>query len=312
MCLIAFALNVRDDCPLLLASNRDEFWARPTLPLTSWTLPGGAKVCSGRDLQAGGTWLGFSSAGRVAMLTNVRHGAPDVAPRSRGELVTRWLAGPLEMPDWQAFTATHLPSDYGGFNLVLGDLVLGNWVWLSNRSSHALNAGDPLPVNNGWHGKALGPGIYGLSNAGLDTPWPKTRRLKSATARALDLLDDTAQGVHDLWRHTLLNALLDRQLADDRELPLTGIPHEREKQLSSPFVHMPDAGYGTRSSLIARCNATAQGGELELEEWTHATELAVTSVAGGDARPGGSARWPLAASTYRRVSMSTWGMPTSS
>ena len=309
MCLIAFALNMRDDCPLLLASNRDEFWQRPTLPLAAWTLPGGATVYSGRDQRAGGTWLGFSPSGRVAMLTNVRNGEPDEAPRSRGELVTRWLAGPGETPDWQALTGDHKAGDYGGFNLVLGDLRDGHWLWLSNRPDHVGSAGDPLPVNGGWHGLHLRPGVYGLSNAGLDTPWPKTRQLKAATAQALDLLDQAASGANESWRHTLLNALLDRRLAPDPELPSTGIPLERERQLSSPFVHMPDAGYGTRSSLIARWHASAEGGQLELEEWTHAPGQTPARDAGTSDNV---THWPLTGSTYRRVSMSTWGMPTSS
>lgn len=312
MCLIAFALNMRDDCPLLLASNRDEFWERPTLPLAEWTLPGGATVYSGRDMRAGGTWLGFSPSGRVAMLTNVRNGEPDEAPRSRGELVTRWLAGPAETPDWQALTGDHKAGDYGGFNLVLGDLKDGDWLWLSNRPGHADSGGDPLPVNGGWHGLRLRPGVYGLSNAGLDTPWPKTRQLKTATAQALDLLDHTTPGAPESWRHTLLDALLDRRLAPDQELPRTGVPLERERQLSSPFVHMPDAGYGTRSSLIARWHAPAKGGQLELEEWTHAPGQAPGSDAGSADNANSSTHWPLTASTYRRVSMSTWGIPTSS
>lgn len=312
MCLIAFALNMRDDCPLLLASNRDEFWERPTLPLASWMLPGGITVYSGRDLRAGGTWLGFSSSGRVAMLTNVRNGEPNEAPRSRGELVTRWLAGPLETPDWQALTGEHRADDYGGFNLVLGDVNGCDWVWLSNRPGHSDAEGHPLPVSGSWHGLTLRPGVYGLSNAGLDTPWPKTRRLKAATTRALDLLDHTAPVASERWHHTLLDALLDRRLAPDTELPSTGVPREWEKQLSSPFVHMPDVGYGTRSSLIARWHAPAKGGKLELEEWTHAPGQTATSGAGSDSSADDTTRWPLAASTYRRVSMSTWGMPTSS
>ena len=309
MCLIAFALNMREDCPLLLASNRDEFWERPTLPLAAWTLPGGAKVYSGRDMRAGGTWLGFSSSGRVAMLTNVRNGKPGEAPRSRGELVTRWLAGPNETPCWKTLTADHQADDYGGFNLVLGDVNGCDWVWLSNRPGHG-RTDENLPVNGGWHGQRLRPGVYGLSNAGLDTPWPKTRRLKAATTRALHLLDHTAPEASEHWRHTLLHALLDRRLAHDTELPSTGVPREWERQLSSPFVHMPDAGYGTRSSFIARWHASAVGGQLELEEWTHAPEQAPSVSAGSTSSH--LTRWPLATSTYRRVSMSTWGMPTSS
>lgn len=303
MCLIAFALGLRDDCPLLLASNRDEFWARPTLPLDTWTLPTGEMVASGRDLRAGGTWLGFTAKGRVAMLTNVRNGEPDVAPRSRGELVTQWLAGSTEAPDWEAMVARQCPSDYGGFNLVLGDITGGDWVWLSNRAANECAAGTTLPVSGGWYGLALEPGIYGLSNAGLDTPWPKTRRLKTATLQALEQWPAGDPAQDGGWREPLLAALLDREPADDQELPSTGIPWERERQLSSPFVHLTESGYGTRSSLIAHWRPSLQGGLLELEEWTHANEATAS---------GHWSRWPLDRSIYRRISMSTWGMPTSS
>lgn len=303
MCLIAFALNLRDDCPLLLASNRDEFWSRPTLPLSVWTLSGGGTVCSGRDVQAGGTWLGFNQEGRVAMLTNVREGSPEVAPRSRGELVTAWLAGHRFTPHWSEIVLRHRPADYGGFNLVLGDAVHGDWLWLSNRPAAADAPGEHLPMDGGWHGRQLKAGLYGLSNAGLDTPWPKTQRLKAATARALQQLAPGEQESSNDWRSTLHTALLDRRPAAAEQLPQTGIPLDREQQLSSAFVHMPNAGYGTRSSLIARWHGPAQGGRLDVEEWTHAT-----TVPGLADAP----HWPLHTSRYQRISMSTWGMPTSS
>ena len=298
MCLIAFALNVHNACPLLLASNRDEFWARPTQPLSRWQLPGGATVYGGRDLKAGGTWLGFSENGRVAMLTNGRNGEPDVAPRSRGELVTRWLAGPAVTPDWPALPQACRGSDYGGFNLLLGDIHQQSWVWLSNRADPARAADGTRPLGSGWIGRTLSPGIYGLSNAGLDTPWPKTRRLKQAIAQALSAwtteVAPASPTSEPVWQAMLRTALLDRQPAADHELPDTGIPLTREQQLSSPFVHMPEVGYGTRSSLIAHWAIHAGGGQLHLDEWTH--------------NPSGS----QASSTHRRLSMSTWGMPTSS
>ena len=305
MCLIAFALGARDDCPLLLASNRDEFWNRPTLPLDTWTLPSGEVVASGRDLRAGGTWLGFTAKGRVAMLTNVRNGQPDVAPRSRGELVTQWLAGRAETPNWSALVARRNPHDYGGFNLVLGDVTHGQWVWLTNRATQSGDVGSTLALNGGWFGAALEPGTYGLSNAGLDTPWPKTRRLKAATLQALEQWQAGDAPNGDRWREPLLAALMDRRQADDAELPTTGIAKEREHQLSSAFVHMPEAEYGTRSSLLAHWRPGVQGGLLDLEEWTHPAESTVPTT-------GHQERWSLDRSTYRRISMSIWGMPTSS
>ncbi|WP_180684146.1 NRDE family protein [Tepidicella baoligensis] len=303
MCLIAFALGMRADCPLLLAANRDEFWQRPTLPLSVWALPDGTRVCSGRDLRAGGTWLGISQTGRVAMLTNVRSGTPDAAPRSRGELVTHWLGGAAHMPDWLHLTRQIDPQAYGGFNLVLGDWASGTWVWLSNRPGTPTTPGSMLRLPPGWHGMLLGPGVYGLSNASLDTPWPKTLRLKTAMAKALDALTGPFAEPAPLWRETLLQALLDRHPAPDADLPETGIPSEKARELSRAFVHMPDMGYGTRSTLIARWHAP--GLPVDLEEWTHAHQPR------SDCRPDGE-RWSLADSAYRRISMSTWGMPTSS
>ncbi len=308
MCLIAFGLGVLDDCPLLLASNRDEFWSRPTLPLHTWTLPGGERVVSGRDLQAGGTWLGFSARGRVAMLTNVRNGESDRAPRTRGELVTQWLAGSEATPNWSSLVVGRRPGDYGGFNLVLGDVLTNEWVWLTNRASQRSLVGQPLGLTEGWFGSALERGIYGLSNAGLDPPWPKTRQIKAATLEALNHWRagepcDVSQDRD--WRKPLLDALMDRRQADAADLPSTGIAKEREQQLSSAFVHMPEVDYGTRSSLIAHWRRCGQDGVLELEEWTHRTESS-------DSMPANLERWPLDRSTYRRISMSTWGMPTSS
>jgi len=101
MCLLALALGVHADFPLVIAANRDEQWARPTLPLQAWRLPSGKTLYSGRDQEAGGTWLGFSEDGRVALLTNVRSGSLAPGERSRGELVTHWLADEVTgTPGW--------------------------------------------------------------------------------------------------------------------------------------------------------------------------------------------------------------------
>lgn len=271
MCLIAFALGQHPQCPLLLASNRDEFWQRPTLPLAQWQWPGGGVVLSGRDGLAGGAWLGVTPAGRVAMLTNVRTGVADEAPRSRGELVTRWLAGPSVTPDWQHLVQATQPEQYGGFNLVLGSLSETadgkDWVWLSNRPAVAAPAPRhpvPLSLPPGWVGCTLSTGVYGLSNAGLDTPWPKTLLLKHALQRSVSHWGSHPTGA---WHAPVLDALLDMRWAAPHTLPHTGMSPDWERRLSSPFVHMPDMAYGTRSSLLLRC----LGGQWELDEWTHPT-----------------------------------------
>jgi len=310
MCLLAFAIGQRADCPLLLAANRDEFWQRPTLPLAAWALDNGQTVYAGRDLLAGGTWLGFSATGRVAMLTNVRDGQPERAARSRGELVTRWLAGPAAVPDLQALLQQTDPSAYGGFNLVLGDCRSGHWHWISNRTRSAQREGTgadsavarllPLDLPPGWCGAALPPGIYGLSNAALDSPWPKLLRLKAAVAAALQ-----APACGERWQNQLLQALLDRRPAPDAQLPATGVPLAQERLLSSPFVEMPQHGYGTRSSLIARwLRPAAASSELELQEWTH-QQLPSN-------QPAPTSPWPLAQSGYSSLCISMWAMPTSS
>ncbi|NCT85716.1 MAG: NRDE family protein, partial [Comamonadaceae bacterium] len=231
---------------------RDEFFARPAAPMAWWSA-GAIELLAGRDLEAGGTWLGLTRTGRLALLTNVREPGRqlDGAP-SRGELVVDWLAGRGDAPDF----AARLKPGYNGFNLVTADLARGNWHWISNRA--------PAPV-------ALGPGLHGLSNAALDTPWPKTVGLKADLARALDGAADAEQLVTQL-----LDALADATPAPDAALPDTGIGLARERLLSPRFVRLPDPErpaemrYGTRCStvlvrgadgrtLIVERSVTAQG-----------------------------------------------------
>lgn len=299
MCLIAFALNAHPAAPLLIASNRDEFWRRPTSPLSEWPLPNDTRVYAGRDGQAGGTWLGFSASGRVAMLTNVRTGDTDDAPRSRGELVTAWLAGGPEAADPRALMRQHEPGAYGGFNLVVGDVQHGIWAWLSNRTNSAHEGPDQtqaLPCPAGWQARSLGAGVYGLSNASLNTPWPKTVALQQALVRSLELI--APDHPPDSWQAPVLNVLWNATRAALDELPHTGIPRAREHALSSAFVHMPDVAYGTRSSLLARWD----GQVLALDEWTHPSASLPPTLAS----------LPPGVSDHKRISISMWGMPTSS
>jgi uncharacterized protein with NRDE domain len=261
MCLIAFAVGARPGLPLLLAANRDEFFDRPTAPWHRWSLPGGGEVLGGRDLRDGGTWLGVSLCARVAMLTNVRCAQAASGLRSRGELATRWLAGE-RLDTLQADIA---PQAYGGFNLVVGDLKSGAWHWLSNC--------DPLRPCDGvvphLTSRSLAPGVYGLSNAALDTPWPKTLRLKAAVAEAVQTASSASPPSG--WESGLARALADETEAPIDQLPATGIELSREIGLSSPFVRLPGQGYGTRSSLVLRIAATEdeQRWQLDAHEWTH-------------------------------------------
>lgn len=291
MCLIVFALDAMPGCRLLVAANRDEHLDRPTQPLHAWRLDNGTPVVAGRDLHAGGTWLGVTPAGRVAMLTNVREALVGNTPQSRGELVTGWLQGEQ---DWRDFAQGIAAERYSGFNLVLGDLHRGDWVWLSNRGAGAPGAGPAGLVT-----RVLAPGVYGLSNAALDTPWPKTLRLKQAMQSVVDRASDTLPAD---WRQPLLATLLDRRQAPVDALPHTGAPRVWEQALSSPFVDYAERRYGTRSSLLLQ----ASDDEVVMEEWSHDRSGATAPAHATDSR------WPLAHSTYRRMCISMWGMPASS
>ncbi|EIK54834.1 hypothetical protein YO5_18752 [Stutzerimonas stutzeri TS44] len=216
MCLIVFAWRPGHALPLLLAANRDEFHARPSLPLAAWE--DAPAIIGGRDLQAGGTWLGIRPDGRFAALTNIRNGGQPAGRRSRGELVERYLRDELAPADYLAGLAAGI-GDYAGFNLLAGT---ARELWHFNSQS-----GAP---------RRLEAGVYGLCNADLDTPWPKLRRARSALAARLELADIEA----------LLQLLDDREPAPDAELPSTGVSLEWERRLSSIFI--TGAEYGTRAS----------------------------------------------------------------
>lgn len=261
MCLIAFAIDAHADCPLLVAANRDEYLARPAAALQRWQLDDGTEVIGGRDLREGGTWMGLTPSGRVAWLTNVRQPGVERGERSRGELVARWLGA---ASDAEGFAAGIGAAAYGGFNLVIGDLRQRRWHWLSNRDPSRPHDGTPAQL----HLAPLPPGLHTLSNASLNTPWPKTRRLADALARALD--------DHARAQTLLTDALTDTRTADDAELPRSGVPIEFERALSSPFVHMPQRGYGTRCSSVLRWSAD---GRVQFDEWTHTVRVLPPSLA---------------------------------
>lgn len=264
MCLIAFAIGLRPDLPLWLASNRDENLDRPTEPLHRWTTEGGTAVLAGRDLLDGGTWLGIGAGGRVAWLTNVRQADTGRGRRSRGELVTRWLDS---HEDAEGFCAGLDPADYGGFNLVVGDLRAERWHWMGNRDPRSPHA----PQAPERYIQPLRPGLYGLSNASLDTPWPKTLRLRQALSDALAAAPADPQR---LASDPIGHALVDRRAAPDSELPRTGVPLGFERALSSPFVQIPERRYGTRSSAVLSIVSKATGCTATLQEWQHDPTLA--------------------------------------
>ena len=283
MCLIAFAVNASRRWPLVIAANRDEYLDRPTVPLARWKTPQGHDIISGRDLRAGGAWFGVTPSGRVAFLTNVREAGALPASRSRGELVTRWLESTGDVDDFLTSLASD-PMAFAGFNLIVGDFERSKWHWITNR---------PSP-QSAWYREVLKPGIYGLSNAALDSPWPKTNQLKSAlnqSLRANDLTGDLKALQTDLWQ-----ALGSRERASAPKLPDTGIALLREEALSSAFVEIPEHAYGTRSSTLLTVAAVQSGCEVQMEEREH---LRHSAVHGQPSHPAWqlrreTLRWPAA------------------
>jgi len=233
MCLIVFAWRVIPAVPLIAAANRDEFYARATAPAAVW--PEHPQVYAGRDLQAGGSWMGITqpengagAGSRFAAITNIR--APsehkDDAP-SRGHLVSGYLAGDMSPQEYVDSIRADAGA-YNGFNLVLGDR--DTLIWYSNK-------GDADPRN----GKPLEPGIYGLSNALLDAPWPKVLKTKAQFASLLCL------GAPD---EAYFEMLSDTTQAPDMRLPETGVPLDLERVLSAVRIETP--GYGTRTSTVVK------------------------------------------------------------
>ena len=265
MCLVAFAVNASKRWPLVIASNRDEFFDRPTLPLARWQSAAGHSIISGRDARAGGTWLGMTASGRIAFLTNVREAPLQCLPsvpafeKSRGELVVRWLEGRMTAAQFMLDTDS---NSYGGFNLVLGDWQTGQWSWISNRLFETRPDGSTAqrPKAAGWCSRVLEPGVYALSNAALDTPWPKTLALKAALTDALGASNEAG------LKKPLWDALASRSYAGTESLPDTGVPSELEKAFSSAYVDSPERGYGTRCSTVLV--ATPQAGEQSQMKWT--------------------------------------------
>jgi uncharacterized protein with NRDE domain len=222
MCLVLIAWRGDVEYPCVIAANRDELHSRPTAAAQWW--PSEPPILAGQDLKAGGTWLGLTRTGRFAALTNYRdpeqrrEGTP-----SRGTLV----ASVLKSNDTVQQTLDYLRdvgASYNGFNLIFCD-------------------GERLAVYESvlGVGRVLGPGIYGLSNHLLDTPWPKVQTAKSRLSTALSDLRNT---------DAALALLRDDELAPDDQLPRTGVGLQWERLLSSAFVRAPD--YGTRCSTLVR------------------------------------------------------------
>jgi len=234
MCLILLAVAASDEYPLIIAANRDEFFERPTQSADFWP---GTGLLAGKDLRQGGSWFGVSRQGRLAMVTNVRTPAVETSSLSRGHLVRDFLLSGTSAASFIA-GVVEPPERYPGFNLILGSLE--SLYFASNRST---GCGGVIPS-----------GIHGLSNASLDTPWPKVERGRTELKKLLDSgRQDVIGGLFAL--------LQDRTLASDAELPETGVSLEWERVLSARFIHSRD--YGTRASTLLLVDRQRQARFIE-------------------------------------------------
>ena len=250
MCVIALALDASPRWRVVVVANRDELYARDTVPLGFW--PDAPHVCAGRDAVAGGTWMGLTRDGRFAAVTNLRNPSclPPAQARSRGGLAAGFLlprtlaSQPAEQ---YAARVAAQRARYAGFNLLVGDLALrGAWHWVGSRASV------PQP---------LGAGIHALSNGSLHDDWFKTRALAQALRAWLAAPDQDEEA--------LFAALASRDRPPDAALPDTGVGLERERLLAPVFVQAE--GYGTRASTVLW---VGQDGWVRLTERTHAADPA--------------------------------------
>ena len=224
MCLITFAWDAHPDYRLVLAANRDEMHSRPSQDMHWW--PDRPDVLAGRDLLAGGTWLAVSKAGRFATVTNYREGGQKKAGLdSRGDLVTGYVIG-SDSPE--SYVSGIDGERYAGFNLLAADQT-GLW-YVSNRGDGPIR---------------LAPGVYGLSNASLDTPWAKLVRTRDALA------DFISEGGVDETQ--LMRLLSDRSVAPVAEIEQGDLSFELARAVTAPFIVTDQ--YGTRCTTVLTWNS---------------------------------------------------------
>jgi uncharacterized protein with NRDE domain len=261
MCLVLLALDAHPDYLLIVAANRDEFYDRPTAEAEFWAES--PSVLAGRDLEAGGTWLGVNRQGRFAAVTNYRQGQREgLAQRSRGRLVSDYLTGDVGALE-HVEGIRREAALYNGFNLLASDAA--GLFYFSNREGRV---------------RTLRPGVYGLSNHLLDTPWPKVVSTRSAFGALL------SGGGSELTKD-LFALLGNRDQASDDQLPATGVGPEWERLLSSAFIVSQD--YGTRSSTvvligrdgsIAFTERTFERGGVQGEEKRFQFQIVTSPIAG--------------------------------
>jgi uncharacterized protein with NRDE domain len=226
MCIILLAYQAHPEYTLILAANRDEFYERPTAQAHFWT--DAPDTLAGRDLERGGTWLGVTRTGRISAVTNYREPvAKKQDALSRGRLVRDFLSGD-EGTDEYLSNISRRASLYNGFNLIVG--TAQKLSYFSNRADKPQD---------------IGPGVHGVSNHLLDTPWPKVERGREALFSIIAREDKLS--IEDIFK-----VLADDARAEDDALPETGVGLELERVLSPLFI--TTASYGTRSSTIVLIN----------------------------------------------------------
>tara|TARA_R110000868_G_scaffold259361_5_gene517252 strand:+ start:493 stop:1266 length:774 start_codon:yes stop_codon:yes gene_type:complete len=223
MCLITFAFKAHPTYKLILAANRDEFYARPTQKAQFWVDEKHPEILAGKDLEANGTWMGVNKSGKWGALTNYRDPSwVRESPPSRGELVLDFLKN-KKLPENHLHQVKENGSTYNGFNLLLGN---------SERLFHFSNINNSITEIN--------PGIHGVSNALINTSWPKLNQAK----------EDLAKVIADpnFKNEELFQLLKNEHKPPEDQLPNTGIPVEWEKAISSVFIKTEN--YGTRCSTL--------------------------------------------------------------
>jgi uncharacterized protein with NRDE domain len=251
VCLIAVAYRVHPDFPLVVAANRDEFYERPTAQAAFWEDQ--PAILAGRDLECMGTWLGVTRTGRFAAVTNYRDPSDlRTSAESRGTLVSRFLAQDDPAADFIDEVDANAGA-YRGFNLLVYDSE--ELFYYSNRGAVR---------------QRLAPGIYGLSNHLLDTPWPKVRLVRERLGAALAAEPAT---------ESLFALMADTSMAPEDELPQTGVGAEREKMLSA--ARIVSATYGTRCSSVL---VQSGSGTVRFAERTYGPEGAELDTAGYEFR----------------------------
>nr|CAA6799846.1 MAG: COG3332 [uncultured Thiotrichaceae bacterium] len=250
MCFALMALGQHADYPFVLVANRDEFYARPALAMHEWDDADG--VIAGRDIDSMGSWLAVNKRDRrFALVTNVRDGSPQAAERSRGLLIRDLVDSELPMNECLN-TLQAERQRYAGFNVLAGYLD-GAMYYLSNRNEGEITQ--------------LTTGVHGLSNAELDTPWPKVLRGKQGLAAGLESGGITPE--------SLFSIMADSEIAPDNQLPETGVGLDKERWLSPAFIDNPEFGYGTRCTTVVLMGID---GKVELFERSFEDGVAVSDV----------------------------------